>query len=165
LIATWAVKKLWLRIGMDENYDPLLDPWWLEHKRLDDELSPFFAFVRTKQNQFGNWTHEPTPPERLVRELDYFYNGILLNEGAVFQFMDFMIPRRWMFEAIGAKGCLAAIDRLIPIYEELASEAEMREYQVQHLVEIQSIEALVEDPNVFGQLLLDFARRELGQQI
>jgi hypothetical protein len=141
--------------------DEKVDPWMVEHHRLEDELRPFFAFVRTKQNQFGDWTHEPTPAEKLVRELDYFYHGILLHEGAVFQFLDFMIPRRWMFEAIGARGCLAAMDRLTPIYEELRSEAEAMEYLVQHRVEIEAYEAIVEDPNAFGRLLLDFARREL----
>src|SRR5262245_15994298 len=145
----------------DENSDELR--WWLkESVRLGEELMPFVDRVGLKHGDH-DWRQKPTKAELVVDELFYFYSASLLNHGEVFSYMDFMIQRRWQFEAIGASGCIAAMDALMPFHREqqaLKGEEEKLAYWHETRSDRDSAESLAEDPNVFGQLLLDFARRE-----
>ena len=64
--------------------------------------------IRKKQDDRGRWTETPTPAAIAFDELHYFYSAAIVNNGAVFTYLDFMIPRRQQFEAIGAR-CLSNI--------------------------------------------------------
>src|SRR5258708_6977191 len=111
--------------------DAELDAWLAESMRLSAELDPFLDHVNRKAGDLGERIQELTQAELAFSELYYFYSAALVNGGDLFGYMEYMIPRRWQFELIGAKGCLAAIDALMPFYEEqqrLKSNEERRAY-------------------------------------
>ena len=143
-----------------------VERWFAEHRRLDAELRVFRDRVRRKQDEVGHWIETPTAAEEAFDELEYFYNAALVNNGAIFTYLEFMIPRRQQLEAIGAKGCLAAMDALMPFYKEqsaLGSDKERQDYLLRTRSARKPAEMLVEDPNVFAQLMIDYARREIRE--
>jgi len=154
-------RRIW---GMDPNRNEDLEQWFAEFSRLNAELRPFIDRLGKKRGDRGEWTEEPTRVEGAFDELRYLYNAALVNNGAVFTYMHFMIPRKWQFEAIGARGCIAAMDALMTFYNEqqkLETDEEKMDYWHQTRSDRDPAEDLAEDPNVFARLLLDFARREL----
>jgi hypothetical protein len=104
--------------------------------------------------------------ESTINNLRYFYEAALINSADIFGYLPFMVEHRRAFEAIGAKGCLAALDQLMPFYAEqqkLASENEKRAYWDRTRAARASAEALAETPDQFGRLLLRYAQQNASK--
>ena len=104
--------------------------------------------------------------ESQFNSLSYFWDAAIINEGDIFGYMEYMIEHRPDLEAIGAVGCLAAIDKLMPFFQEqqkLESDSAKMDYWQRTRHERRSAEGLAEDVNDFGRLLLRFAEENASR--
>jgi hypothetical protein len=146
--------------------DASLQQWFDEHRRLRAEIRPYYDRIRAKQDSRGSWTSTPTDEEQVLDDLQYFYEAALVNNADVFGYLPYMIEHRSKFEAIGAHGCLAALDGLMPYYEEqqkLNTYDEKNEYWHRTKSDRRDIETLAEETNDFARLLLEFARKNAAR--
>lgn len=136
--------------------------WLKEHQRIDADLWVFREHNKLKQGTRGEWTSPPTTEEEAFYDLWYFYSAALVNNADVSSYVPFMIEKKNSLEAIGAVGCLAALDQLLPLYTEqqkLPTERDREEFWRTKERECEKAHALAEDANDFGRLLLAYAER------
>jgi hypothetical protein len=139
-----------------------LDQWFAEYRRLNAALGLYYDRISAIMDSKRRWKRPPTEPEEVIDGLIYFYEAGLVNEGDVFGYMHCMIEQRKALEAIGAKGCLAALEALMPYYEEqqqLATDDKKREYWHRTRCDRQQAELLAEDVNEFARLMLAYAQQ------
>lgn len=141
--------------------DESLQAWLDEYRQLSGKLFEVRCRYRWKEDERGAWKVAPTPEEEWFDALSYFYNAALMNNGAVFSYTPFMVEHLQAFEAIGARGCLAALDKFAPIFEQhdFATKEDEDAYWRENRAEIESVEGLVDDANVFARLLLAYAEK------
>jgi hypothetical protein len=92
---------------------------------------------------------------------------MMANNDDFFGYLHFVIENRHQFEAIGARGCLAAVESLMPVYEvqNKLDESERGEYWHRTWEDRKPAEALAEDSWQFGRLLLTYVRtNRLGEE-
>ena len=139
------------------------DGWSQELDEVICRLQPFLDCLpgrdRKTQDLVGNQAQID------LYLLHYFWSGAVCN-GNVFGMLWLIRENRSAFERIGAKGCLAAMDRLLPFWEEqqrLETTAEKERYWLRTKAEREDAESLTEDCVKFGQMLLEFAREHEDQ--
>lgn len=139
--------------------DEELDQFSKDYDSLRDDLEPFVDRLFRNWDSRKGWLRPLTPEEQLFSDLRYFYNAAICNESAVFTYVDFMIEHREQLEAIGAHGCLAALDVLVPLYREMEKlpDEQHRAYRDRNRHDIEAGEALTEKILEFGRLLLRYA--------
>lgn len=138
------------------------DAWLEEHRQIQADLWVYLEHNKRKQGPAGAWTSPPSKEEEAFEDLWYFYSAALLNNADVSSYVPFMIEHKDSLQAVGAVGCLAALDRLLPLYAEqqkLTSQREQDEFWNSKQDECEQAHALAEDANVFGRLLLAYAER------
>jgi hypothetical protein len=145
--------------------DDALTAWLDEYRQLSDELLKVCDRYRWKMDERGLWNVAPTQEEEWFDSLSYFYNAALINNGAVFSYVPFMIEYQPAFEAIGARGCLAALRTFAPIFSEqqFATKEDQDRYWREHQSDIEAVEELVDDANDFARLLLRYAEQNAGR--
>ena len=142
--------------------DPLVDQWFAEWRRLEAAVEPYRLRILAKESKGSKLNKE----EDVFWNLYYFWQAALINNGDVFGYVAFIIEQKAAFEAVDAKGCLAALEKLMPFYTEqqkLATKEEKNAYWHRTKEARQSAEALAEETNVFGALLLEYAEKNAGK--
>lgn len=145
--------------------DKTLQAWFDEYRQLNGKLIEVRRRYRWKQDERGGWIVVPTHEEEWFDTLSYFYNAALMNNGAVFSYTPFMVEHRQALEAIGAKGCLAALDQFAPIFQQhrFPTKEDEDDYWREHQAAIEAVEALVDDANDFARLLLAYAEKNAAR--
>jgi hypothetical protein len=105
-----------------------------------------------------------TVEESAFADLWYFWQGKIVNSGDVAGSFLWLDARRADLEAIGAKGCLRALEALRPHYEKAVSEGREAEWPKGDEAFRRMIESLEEPAfeDEWEELLLSFARAKLG---
>jgi hypothetical protein len=132
--------------------------WDAAYGRISDALYWYHDRVLAKYDS-GQPLSEAE--ETVFHCLGYWYVAPV-NSGDIFGYLNLVIGHEKRFEAIGAKGTLAAKDKLLPLYQEMMekpSEKEQRDFWKQTREHRAEDEDLAEDCVEFGQLLLDYARK------
>jgi hypothetical protein len=145
--------------------DPL-DEWFQEYDRLNAALRPFYDRISSKQGRMGHWKTEPTEPEKVLDDLWYFYSAALVNNADVSRYVDFMVEHKKELQMIGGRGCLAALEKLMPFYKEqqnLATEEQKEDHWRATMSAQEKAAALAEDSNEFARLLLAYAKRNANK--
>lgn len=104
-----------------------------------------------------------TSDESAFADMWYFWQGAIVNSGDVAGYFPWLDERRGDLEAIGANGCLRAIEALRPHYEKAVSEGREADWPNGDEDYRKLIESL-EDPafeDDWEELLLTFARNRL----
>ena len=138
------------------------EDWLKEHRQIDADLWVYREHNKLKQGDRGEWTSPPSKEEEAFENLWYFYSAALMNNADVSSYVPFMIEHRDSLQAVGASGCLAALDQLLPLYTEqqkLTSQREQDEFWRSKQDERDKAHSLAEDANTFGRLLLAYAER------
>ncbi len=106
-----------------------------------------------------------TVDESAFADMWYFWQSSILNSGDVASYFSWLDSRRSDLEAIGAKGCLKAIEALRPDYERAVQEGNEASWPKGDKDYRQRIESLEEPAfeDDWEELLLTFARSKLGQ--
>jgi hypothetical protein len=136
------------------------DEWIAESQRLSADLWVFQEHVRSKQGERCEWTSPPLLEEETFDDLHYFYNAALMNNWDISGYVPWMAERRNMFMAIDAVGCLAALDYLLPLHDEmqkLSSERDQEHFWDSKSAEHEKAMELVGDALDFGRMLLAYA--------
>jgi hypothetical protein len=150
--------------------DPSVEQWFEEYQRLEAELRPFLNRIAAKRDG-ANWKSQPTEPEEVLDSLSYFYEAALVNNGDVFGYAGYVIEHKRAFELVGARGCLAALEQLMPFYEaqqKLTTFEQKGEYWHETRSARASAEGLAEEPLEFARLMLAYARKhsnEIGKSL
>lgn len=106
-----------------------------------------------------------TAEESAFADMWYFWQGAIVNSGDVAGYFPWLVARRGDLEAIGANGCLRAIEALRPHYEKAVAEGRNADWpkgdeDFRRLIESLEEPAFEED---WEELLLTFARANLGR--
>jgi hypothetical protein len=143
-----------------------VEKWLKDSIRLSEDLIHFLDQFSWKHDFQGAGSAPLTEAEDVLDTLYYFQEAALVNSADVFRYVPFMIAHKAKLEAIGAKGCLAALEKLMPFYEEqqkLGTQREQDEYWVQTKSARESAERLAEDGNEFAELLLKYAHEHADE--
>jgi hypothetical protein len=142
--------------------DEELRQWLKELDRLNAGIKPFADRVFRKLSPRGYWRIPPTVEEEMFERLFYFYHGAILNNGDVSAYVPFMIENKAALEAVGAHGCLATLEKLMPFYEEqqrLPTEVAKEKYWIEIKTDLENAGELQEDSIAFARLLLKYAQK------
>lgn len=126
----------------------------------EDELKMYVRAVRAKP------ISDMTTEETIFANMYHFWQASILNSGDVAGRFAWLDARRVEFEAIGANGCLKAIEALRPHHEKAVLERgeegwEWGDEDFRQLIESLEEPAFEDD---WEELLLNFGRAKLRQR-
>lgn len=100
---------------------------------INSEISPYQEAIDMKWSEGGARGDDGAYPglssdESLFADMWYFWQGCLINSGDVAGWFEFMDSHRNDFTAIGAKGCLEAIEAIRPYFVQATNEGKLKEW-------------------------------------
>lgn len=133
------------------------EEWDAAYDRISNDLNEYHDRVLAKHD-----SGEPmTEAEETVFHCLGFWLVAECNSGDIFGNLNMVIGHEKHFESIGAKGTLAAKEKLLPLYREMMAkltEKEQMDFWHETRERRAADEDLAEGTVGFGQLLLDYAR-------
>lgn len=146
----------------DPSRQESLEKWRKEYAELKNALNVYHDKLMDKYDRSGRDAAAWNDVEKVLERLYYFWSAAIVNAGDIFGYMEFMIENKSGLEATGAKGCLAAIDKLMPYYQEqliLETDSQKNDYWHRTKLEREPAEDLAEDVIEFARLLLEYAEK------
>ncbi|MBK1882661.1 hypothetical protein JIN85_09550 [Luteolibacter pohnpeiensis] len=99
--------------------------------------------------------------ESAYADMYYFWQGTIINSGNVAGYFSWLEDRRADLEALGATGCLKALENLRPLYEQAVRDGRTKDWELGDAAYRQKIEELEEPAfeDDWDRLFLEFGRK------